>query len=75
MLTVNLFLVAASTFLIAAAMVSVCGMRRSAVYPGTLLWVAFEFAVDLTLIGIFNRVLYSPHPPSLGDVSAARTPR
>jgi hypothetical protein len=59
MLTVNLFLAAATTFLTAAAIVSVCGMRRSVAHPGTLLWVAFEFAVDLTLIGIFTVFLYS----------------
>jgi ABC-2 type transport system permease protein len=59
MLTVNVFLAALITALTAAAILSVCGWQRDAVHPRTLVWVAFEFTVDITLIGIFTVFLHA----------------
>lgn len=58
MLTVNLFLAVVTAALTAAAIVSVCGMQRDAVHLATLLWVAFEFTIDITLVGIFTVFLH-----------------
>jgi len=77
MLTVNLFLAAATTFLTAAAIVSVCGMRRSVVLQGPCSGVAFEFAVDLTLIRNFSPCSFIPSPAESGRrfCYLARMPR
>ena len=59
MLAVNLCLAVAIAALTAAAIVSVCGRQLDAVRLSTLLWVAFEFIVDITLVGVFTVFLHA----------------
>jgi Peptidase family M1 domain len=59
MLTVSLSLGITVAILTAVAIVGVCGTHRGSVYPGTCLWVSFEFVIDVTLIGIFIGFLHA----------------
>jgi hypothetical protein len=48
-----------ATVATAAAIAYVAGPERSSVAASTLLWVAGEFAFDLTMIGVFTSLLYA----------------
>lgn len=59
MMALNLCIAAVATAVTAGAILAVCRGQQKDLHAITLAWVSFEFAVDITLIGILTFFLHA----------------